>query len=542
MKPTLPKGTRDFSPLEMSRRNYIFDTIRAVFRTYGYQPIETPAMENLSTLTGKYGNEGDKLIFKILNSGDIFNKQNILSYYNNFRDDAVQNYFLEYINTDEFKNLSDEANEQFSINVREKIREINDNPTISENQKNKTIIQYILDNPNLKSPVQYINEYIKEKIPVEEIAIDSLAKELKENSTEKALRYDLTVPFARYVVMNRNDITFPFKRYQVQPVWRADRPQKGRYREFYQFDADVVGSPSLVYEAEFFQIFAEVFKRLGTSVTIKYNNRKVLNGITEAIGAEDKFTEVVTIIDKLDKIGVDKVNEELAALGVTPGGIEKLQTLFNLQGTDAEKLDKIKSTVFPSFIGLKGIEELQTVLGYLEAADFDSSVMEFDPSLARGLSYYTGAIFEVKAHGVQIGSICGGGRYDDLTGLFGLPNVSGVGISFGVDRIYDVLNELNLFPETMADAAKVLVTNFGVDEEKFSFNLVTRLRAAGINADMYPTQAKLGKQFEYADKKKIPYVAVVGADEMATGRITLKDMVSGVQEKHFVDELIGKLK
>jgi histidyl-tRNA synthetase len=267
----------------------------------------------------------------------------------------------------------------------------------------------------------------------------------------------------------------------------------------------------------------------------------VLNGITEAIGAEDKFTEVVTIIDKLDKIGVDKVNEELAALGVTPGGIEKLQVLFTLQGGDKDKLEAIKATVSSSEIGVKGIEELQTVLSYLEAANFDSSVMEFDPSLARGLSYYTGAIFEVKAHGVQIGSICGGGRYDDLTGLFGLPNVSGVGISFGVDRIYDVLNELNLFPETMADAAKVLVTNFGVEEEKFSFNLVTRLRAAGINADMYPTQAKLGKQFEYADKKKIPFVAVVGADEMATGRITLKDMVSGVQEKYFVDELIGKL-
>lgn len=447
MKPTLPKGTRDFSPLEMSRRNYIFDTIRAVFRTYGYQPIETPAMENLSTLTGKYGDEGDKLIFKVLNSGDF-----------------------------------------------------------------KKDVDFSLEAPKLTSFI-----------------------------SEKALRYDLTVPFARYVVMNRNDITFPFKRYQVQPVWRADRPQKGRYREFYQFDADVVGSPSLVYEAEFFQIFAEVFKRLGTSVTIKYNNRKVLNGITEAIGAEDKFTEVVTIIDKLDKIGVEKVNEELSALGVTPGGIEKLQVLFTLQGGDKDKLEAIKATVSSSEIGLKGIEELQTVLGYLEAANFDSSVIEFDPSLARGLSYYTGAIFEVKAHGVQIGSICGGGRYDDLTGLFGLPNVSGVGISFGVDRIYDVLNELNLFPETMADAAKVLVTNFGIEEEKFSFNLVTRLRAAGINADMYPTQAKLGKQFEYADKKKIPFVAVVGTDEMATGRITLKDMVSGVQEKYFVDELIGKL-
>jgi histidyl-tRNA synthetase len=448
MKPTLPKGTRDFSPLEMSRRNYIFDTIRAVFRTYGYQPIETPAMENLSTLTGKYGDEGDKLIFKVLNSGDF-----------------------------------------------------------------KKDVDFSLEAPKLTSFI-----------------------------SEKALRYDLTVPFARYVVMNRNDITFPFKRYQVQPVWRADRPQKGRYREFYQFDADVVGSPSLVYEAEFFQIFAKVFEQLGAKVTIKYNNRKVLNGITEAIGAADKFVEVVTIIDKLDKIGVDKVNEELTALGVTPGGIDKLQVLFTLQGTDKDKLEAIKSTVSSSDIGVKGIEELQTVLGFLEAAGFNQSVMEFDPSLARGLSYYTGAIFEVKAHGVQIGSICGGGRYDDLTGLFGLPNVSGVGISFGVDRIYDVLNELNLFPETMADAAKVLVTNFGVAEEKFSFNLVTKLRAAGINADMYPTQAKLGKQFEYADKKKIPFVAVIGADEMANNVVNLKDMVSGEQAKFTVEELIEKVR
>jgi histidyl-tRNA synthetase len=448
MKPTLPKGTRDFSPLEMSRRNYIFDTIRAVFRTYGYQQIETPAMENLSTLTGKYGDEGDKLIFKILNSGD-------------FKKDV---------------DVSLEANKL--------------TPLISE----------------------------------------------------KALRYDLTVPFARYVVMNRNDITFPFKRYQVQPVWRADRPQKGRYREFYQFDADVVGSNSLIYEAEFFQIFAKVFEKLGAQVTIKYNNRKVLNGITEAIGAADKFVEVVTIIDKLDKIGVDKVNEELAVLGVSPGGIDKLQVLFTLTGDDKTKLEIIKSVVETSAIGAKGIEELQSIIGYLEAAGFDFSSIEFDPSLARGLSYYTGAIFEVKAHGVQIGSICGGGRYDDLTGLFGLPNVSGVGISFGVDRIYDVLNELNLFPETLADAAKVLVTNFGVEEEKYSFNLVTKLRAAGISADMYPTQAKLGKQFEYADKKKIPYVAVIGTEEVQNNLINLKDMVSGVQEKFTAEELIEKLK
>lgn len=461
MKPSLPKGTRDFSPLEMSRRNYIFDTIRAVFRTYGYQQIETPAMENLATLTGKYGDEGDKLIFKILNSGDF------------------------------------------------------------------------------KKDVDFTLE----------------ANKLTPLISEKALRYDLTVPFARYVVMNRNDITFPFKRYQVQPVWRADRPQKGRYREFYQFDADVVGSNSLIYEAEFFQIFAKVFAKLNVPVTIKYNNRKILNGITEAIGAEDKFVEVVTIIDKLDKKPFEDIASELNGIGISNENVEKLKRLLTASKSNSyndydnvtlpQKIvyfEFLKNEYSSSEIGLKGIEELQTILKYLEAAGFDSANIEFDPSLARGLSYYTGTIYEVKANGVQIGSICGGGRYDDLTGLFGLPNVSGVGISFGVDRIYDVLNELNLFPETMADAPRVLVTNFGVEEEKFSFNLVTQLRAAGINADMYPTQAKLGKQFEYADKKKIPYVAVIGADEMQSNTINLKDMVSGVQEKFTAEELVAKLK
>lgn len=482
MKPTLPKGTRDFSPLEMSRRNYIFDTIRSVFRTYGYQQIETPAMENLATLTGKYGDEGDKLIFKILNSGKYWDDDELIKIYENIKKSREQ------LRAKGFDSRELTEEDFFKISL-----------------------------PAL------INAFGPTKI------------------SEKALRYDLTVPFARYVVMNRNDITFPFKRYQVQPVWRADRPQKGRYREFYQFDADVVGSPSLVYEAEFFQIFAAVFKKLGAKVTIKYNNRKVLNGITEAIGAQDKFVEVVTIIDKLDKIGVEKVNEELAALGVSPEGIEKLQTLFVLQGSDKDKLQAIKNTVASSATGVQGVEELQSILSYLEGAEFDFTTIEFDPSLARGLSYYTGAIFEVKAHGVQIGSICGGGRYDDLTGLFGLPNVSGVGISFGVDRIYDVLNELNLFPETMADAPKVLITNFGVEEEKYSFTLATKLRAASINADMYPTQAKLGKQFEYADKKKIPFVAVVGSEEMQTGNITLKDLQTGTQEKYTLEQLIEKL-
>lgn len=541
MKPTLPKGTRDFSPLEMSRRNYIFDTIRSVFRTYGYQQIETPAMENLATLTGKYGDEGDKLIFKILNSGDVFNKKNLFDYIRNYNTDALKDILDEITYQNEYKNIRENIVNDLATILADELIAINNNPDYSKEEKLTMMKDHMKFFSKSNRFKDLLTKRIMDSVPLEDRIIENLVLGLKANSTEKALRYDLTVPFARYVVMNRNDITFPFKRYQVQPVWRADRPQKGRYREFYQFDADVVGSPSLVYEAEFFQIFAAVFKKLGAKVTIKYNNRKVLNGITEAIGAQDKFVEVVTIIDKLDKIGVDKVNEELSALGVSPEGIEKLQTLFVLQGGDKDKLQAIKNTVASSATGVQGVEELQSILSYLEGAEFDFTTIEFDPSLARGLSYYTGAIFEVKAHGVQIGSICGGGRYDDLTGLFGLPNVSGVGISFGVDRIYDVLNELNLFPETMADAPKVLITNFGVEEEKYSFTLATKLRAAGINADMYPTQAKLGKQFEYADKKKIPFVAVVGSEEMQTGNITLKDLQTGTQEKYTLEQLIEKL-
>lgn len=448
MKPSLPKGTRDFGTTVTTRRQYIINTIRQVLGLYGYAPIETPALENLSTLTGKYGDEGDKLIFKVLNSGD----------------------FTEGV----------------------------------------------------------------------DMALD--ARKLAPLLAEKALRYDLTVPFARFVVMNRNDITFPFKRYQVQPVWRADRPQKGRYREFYQFDADVVGSNSLQYEAEFFQIFAQVFKALGVGVTIKYNNRKILNGIAEAAGADDKFTELVTIIDKLDKIGAEKMNEELSTLGLSNNNITKLNTLLKATGSNTERLAAIKSAIFPSYEGLKGVEELNTIHTYLTDSGFDDSVAEFDPALARGLSYYTGTIYEVKAHNVQIGSICGGGRYDNLTGLFGLEGVSGVGISFGIDRIYDVLDELKLFPQQTANAPIVLLTNMGEAEGRFAFALCTRLRNEGIAAECYPEPKKLNKQFEYAEKLGIPYLAIIGNDEMQTGMFTLKNIVTGSQNKHSFTDLVGALK
>ena len=454
MKPALPKGTRDFGPLETARRRYIFETIRSQFELFGYQALETPAMENLTTLTGKYGDEGDRLIFKILNSGDFLQE------------------------------------------VREK--------------------HVSLDAPSAVLPL----------------------------ISEKALRYDLTVPFARFVVMNRDKLAFPFKRYQMQPVWRADRPQKGRYREFWQCDADVVGSASLLNEAELIQIYDRVFHQLGLPVNILLNNRKILSGMAEVAGVPEQLTELTVALDKLDKIGWEKVVEEMQQKGIPENALKTIEPITRLAGSNTEKLQQLEHLLQGSEIGLTGIHELRELLsffspeGKLELLD---ASLELDLSLARGLNYYTGTILEVKARNIAFGSIGGGGRYDDLTGLFGLPNVSGVGISFGVDRIYDVLNELNLFPETMADAPKVLITNFGVEEEKYSFTLATKLRAAGINADMYPTQAKLGKQFEYADKKKIPFVAVVGSEEMQTGNITLKDLQTGTQEKYTLEQLIEKL-
>jgi len=446
IKPSLAKGTRDFSPLEMVKRNYIFDTIKNVFRKYGYAEIQTPAMENLSTLTGKYGDEGDKLIFKILNSGDYLSKANAGH-----------------------------------------LAALNSNALIS-------------------------------------------------SITEKALRYDLTVPFARYVVMHQNDITLPFKRFQVQPVWRADRPQKGRYREFYQCDVDVVGSESLLNEAEFVLIYQEALSNLGmTDFTIKLNNRKILSGIAEIIGKPELIIDMTVAIDKLDKIGFEGVTLELIERGFTDNDIDKLKPVILLEGSNTEKLKDLKAVLAESSIGLKGIEEIETVFAYVERLLSDSDLqkpdLELDITLARGLNYYTGCIFEVKTNEVSMGSICGGGRYDDLTGMFGLKGLTGVGISFGADRIYDVLQELNLFPESAAAGTKVLISNFDTEAELYALPLLQQLREADIAAELYPSAGKLKKQMGYADDKAIPYVILIGSDEMQNGLLTLKDMRSGVQQK-----------
>lgn len=452
-KPSIPKGTRDFSPEEMRKRNFIFDTLKDVFQLYGFQQIETPAMENLSTLLGKYGEEGDKLLFRILNSGD-------------FLKDITPEVFWE-------RNLN----------------------------------------------------------------------QLSALMCEKGLRYDLTVPFARYVVQYRGEITFPFKRYQMQPVWRADRPQKGRYREFYQCDVDVVGSNSLLNETELIQIIDEGFRRLGIRTLIKINNRKVLSGIAEIIGEPEKITDITVAIDKLDKIGLDKVKEELRERGISNQAIERLQPVFDLKGTNEEKLLKLRewmqssnSFILKSEIGLQGIEELQNVFDYIKVINIATPV-ELDLTLARGLNYYTGAIFEVKALDVQIGSICGGGRYDNLTGIFGLPDVSGVGISFGADRIYDVMNQLNAFPTDTSQATQVLFINFGEKEELYCLPLVKKLRDAGIKTEIFPGNGKMKKQMGYADAKKIPFVALVGEEEMQQQLISLKDMVTGEQKKVTLEEL-----
>ncbi|QIK53201.1 histidine--tRNA ligase [Dysgonomonas sp. HDW5B] len=446
-KPSIVKGTRDFSPEEMAKRNYIFDTIREVYKLFGYKQIETPAMESLSTLMGKYGEEGDKLLFKILNSGD---------YLSNITDDELA--------------------EKNSSRLTTKI-------------------------------------------------------------SEKGLRYDLTVPFARYVVMHRNEITFPFKRYQIQPVWRADRPQKGRYREFFQCDADVVGSDSLINEVELLQIIDEVFRRLKIRVCIKLNNRKILSGIAEIIGEPEKIVDITVAIDKLDKIGLEKVNEELQSKGIPAEAIEKLQPIILLEGDNTSKLETLKESLSGSEIGLKGVEEIEFILNKAKLLNIASEV-ELDLTLARGLNYYTGAIIEVKALDVQIGSITGGGRYDNLTGIFGLPNVSGVGISFGADRIFDVLNQLELYPEDSTQGTKVLFVNFGSAEEDYILPIISQLRGRGISAEIYPEAAKMKKQMSYADSNKIPYVVIVGEDEMRERKVTLKNMQSGDQQLLTIEEYL----
>ena len=446
-KPSIPKGMRDFSPVEMAKRNYIFDTIKEVYALYGFQQIETPAMETLQTLMGKYGEEGDKLLFKVLNSGDYISK------------------------------VSDaELSERNSLRLATKI-------------------------------------------------------------SEKGLRYDLTVPFARYVVMHREELQLPFKRYQIQPVWRADRPQKGRYREFYQCDADVVGSDSLLNEVELMQIVDTVFSRLGVRVAIKINNRKILTGIAEVIGEADKIVDITVAIDKLDKIGIDKVNDELRADGISDEAIAKLQPIIALSGTNEEKLDVISSVLSSSETGLKGVEETRFILNVLKSCGLNN-VIELDLTLARGLNYYTGAIFEVKALDYAIGSITGGGRYDNLTGIFGMPGLSGVGISFGADRIYDVLNGLDLYPKEAVNGTRLLFINFGEKETAYCLPIVGRCRAQGIATEMYPDSVKMKKQMSYANAKNIPFVALAGETEIEQGKLTVKNMATGEQSLVSPDELL----
>ena len=452
MKPGIPKGTRDFGAAEMARRNYIFDTIRSVYSLYGFTQIETPAMENLSTLMGKYGEEGDKLLFKILNSGD-------------FRSDITASDWTD-----------------------------------------KTLGQ------------------------------------LTSALSEKGLRYDLTVPFARYVVQHREELQFPFRRYQIQPVWRADRPQKGRYREFYQCDADVVGSDSLLNEVELMQIIDTVFSKFGIRVCIKINNRKILAGIAEMIGQADKITDITVAIDKLDKIGLDNVNAELIAAGISPDNVQKLQPIIQLTGSNEQKIATMRQCLADSETGLKGLEEVEYVLSTIQNSQcIMHNQVELDLTLARGLNYYTGCIFEVKALDVQIGSITGGGRYDNLTGIFGMPGLSGVGISFGADRIYDVLNQLDLYPDTVRTATQVMFVNFGEQETSYLMPVVARLRENGIRAEIYPDAVKMKKQMQYANAKAIPFVVLAGEDEIQSNTVTLKNMATGEQARLSAEELVSSL-
>lgn len=449
-QPSIPKGTRDFSPAEMMKRNYIFDTIRSVYKTYGFLPIETPAMETMQTLMGKYGEEGDRLIFKILNSGD----------------------FKSGVEASEF----------------------------AENS--------------------------------------SLA--LANKFCEKALRYDLTVPFARFVVMHRNELQLPFKRYQIQPVWRADRPQKGRYREFYQCDADIVGSTSLLNEVELVQIIDTVFSKFGINITIKLNSRKILSGIAEIIGKPDKIVDITVAIDKLEKIGIENVNAELAEKGLSEAEIQAIQPIILLQGSNEEKLQSLRQTLATSEIGQKGIDEMEYIFSMLKNVNV-KAVLQLDLTLARGLNYYTGAILEVKANDVEMGSICGGGRYDNLTGIFGMPGLSGVGISFGADRIYDVLNQLDAYPKDTKEATKLLFVNFGETEVLYILPIIAKLRAEGYACELYPDSAKMKKQMQYANDRQIPFVAIVGGDEIAQNKVLIKNMATGEQELVDKDAVAGKI-
>ena len=490
----IPKGMRDFSPEVMAKRNYIFDVLKKAFLLFGFEQIETPAMENRETLTGKYGEEGDQLIFSVINSG-IKSETPIIEALTSDKLASI----IRYLDSDEGKKA----------------------------QKQDLWVDY------------HGNPYPKDAINL----VDELTGEVKNGISEKALRYDLTVPFARYVVQHQNEISFPFKRFQIQPVWRADRPQKGRYREFYQCDADIVGSDSLLNEVELVKLFDDVLSELGlTDFSIKINNRKILTGIAELIGKPEMIVPITVAIDKLEKIGLDKVREELMQKGLEEEDLKIIQPLFEIKGENKEVLVQLRNFLGNSEAALQGIDELESMLSSLQHLHLKKAKVEVDVTLARGLDYYTGAIFEVSSNQVQMGSICGGGRYADLTGIFGLPNTSGVGISFGADRIYDVMEELNLFPEALTTSTQVLFINFGDKEASYCLPLVEKIRNEGIAAELYPDNAKLKKQLKYADQKQIPAVVMVGEEEMQTGKLSLKNMISGEQEKLDVDALMKKLK
>ena len=592
-KPSIPKGTRDFNPEQVAKRNYIFNTIRGAFETYGFQPIETPSFENSETLMGKYGDEGDRLIFKVLDSGEFYEKnisndiENSISVYvavtHIFKDiiefvlEEIKRMNIEFLSEDEFSTLfENEKLKDFyfdkidewsyflinEVNIREIFRKILktdsneifdackmfiklkglDFKTRIKDQKYVDLQIRWADREILKGITSdYIFDKINKELPnYKEINSKYISKEI----SEKALRYDLTVPFARYVVQHQNEIEFPFKRYQIQPVWRADRPQKGRFREFFQCDADVVGSKSLWQEVEFIQLYDSVFSALKLEgVTIKINNRKILSGIAEVIGASDKLIDFTVALDKLDKIGEEKVKEEMLSKGISVDGISKLQPLFTLSGSFESQIESLKGILNTSEEGQKGIEELDFINKAISELGLTTATLQLDVTLARGLNYYTGAIFEVAAPStVKMGSIGGGGRYDDLTGIFGMKDVSGVGISFGLDRIYLVLEELGLFPETVTKNIEVLFINFGDKEALFSLKAIKELRKQGINAELYPDAAKMKKQMNHANKRAIPFVVLVGDQEIESNTYTLKNMVSGEQLKVSLEALSSHIK
>ncbi len=581
-KPSIPKGTRDFSPDEMVKRNYIFDAIRSVFQKYGYLPIETPAMENLDTLLGKYGDEGDKLIFKILDSGDYFDtvKRNLLgdifikinSYFfdlikmliiqlikdkADINNETIRNYIKEYFHPETVNSQDLNFNIKSSIfsyfkkdeNVVNTVSTFLSKANISSQSQDSEIdfslrilfeYQPLYKNLfdlliNQKSIDNELNLLIRKLYKIN-------SSDVSKDITNKALHYDLTVPFARYVAQNRNEITFPFKRYQIQPVWRAERPQKGRYREFYQCDADVIGSDSILNEVELIQIIDEVFGKLNIQTTIKVNNRKILTGIADFIGYPERIGDITIAIDKLDKIGLEGVETELIKKGINKKAIEELKGYILVQTNDNKsRLGLLRSWLLDSQIGNDGIDEIELLFFYLEQLNINSKI-EFELTLARGLDYYTGTIIEAITNGVQIGSVCGGGRYDNLTGIFGLPGVSGVGISFGADRIFDVMNQLNLYPPGVENTVRMLFVNFGRKEALYCLKLITKLREMNIVAELYPDAVKMKKQLSYANARKIPYVALIGEDEMKNERITLKNMATGEQTTIPSEELAKRIK